>query len=102
MKKNNVMIIMVLVFVITLLIPISRGLKAADSTKEGEVVKITGTINEIDQLIAEDGVIYEIDITDAGNALVEEVGKKVEATGFLEDLGGVKSISVSSYVIIEK
>ncbi|MBN2569109.1 MAG: hypothetical protein JXB42_06730 [Deltaproteobacteria bacterium] len=101
MKKNNVNIVMVLVFVITLSMSIN-GLKAADNAKEGEAVKITGTINEIDQLIAEDGVIYEIDITDAGNALVEEAGKKVEATGFLEDLAGVKSISISSYRIIEK
>jgi len=103
MKENNMsIVVMALVVVITLSMSMISGLKTTGNAKEGEEVKITGTINEIDQLVAEDGGVYEIDITDAGNALVEEVGKKVEAVGFLEDLGGVKSISVSSYKIIEK
>lgn len=77
------------------------GVTAADNPEEGKEVQIVGTVNDFDQLVAEDGTIYEIDITDAGNNLVEEVGKKVEVTGIVEDLEGVKSISVSSYKIIE-
>ncbi|NQU03546.1 MAG: hypothetical protein HQ589_05300, partial [Syntrophaceae bacterium] len=85
MKRRNLNIVIAFVFIITL--SLSMGsLMAADDIKEWEDVKIVGTINEVDQLIAEDGTIYEIDITDAGNALVEEVGKKVEATGVVEDL----------------
>jgi len=60
-----------------------------------------GTMNAFDQLIDEDGTVYEIDITDAGNELVEEVGKKVEATGLVEELEGIKTLSVSTYRILE-
>lgn len=100
MKSRYVCRVVTLVFVISLFLLVG-GLTAADNPKEGEDVQIVGTVNEFDQLVAENGTIYEIDITDAGNELVEEVGKKVEVTGVIEDLEGVKSISVSSYRIIE-
>jgi hypothetical protein len=74
---------------------------SAESAVVGETVTIIGTVNGSDQLVSEDGTIYEIDITDAGNEMVEQVDKKVEAAGVVEDLDGVKSLSVSSYRVIE-
>lgn len=100
MKRRNLNTVIILLAVMIISLPMGN-LMAAGDTKEGEEVTIVGTINAFDQLIDEDGAVYEIDITDAGNELVEEVGKKVEAAGLVEELEGVKTLSVSSYRILE-
>jgi hypothetical protein len=100
MKSKRVYGVAVIVCAITLFLFVGGG-TAADNPEGGQEVQTVGTVNDFDQLVSEDGTIYEIDITDAGNSLVEEVGKKVEVTGIIEDLEGVKSISVSSYKVIE-
>jgi len=100
MKRRSLGTVVVLMVVLIISLPMGNLMAVGDIT-EGEEVTIVGTMNAFDQLIDEDGTVYEIDITDAGNELVEEVGKKVEATGLVEQLEGIKTLSVSTYRILE-
>ena len=100
MKRRSLVTVVVLMAVMIISLPMGNLMAVGDIT-EGEEVTIVGTMNAFDQLIDEDGTVYEIDITDAGNELVEEVGKKVEATGLVEELEGIKTLSVSTYRILE-
>ena len=100
MKRRSLGTVVVLMVVLIISLPMGNLMAVGDIT-EGEEVTIVGTMNAFDQLIDEDGTVYEIDITDAGNELVEEVGKKVEATGLVEELEGIKTLSVSTYRILE-
>lgn len=63
---------------------------------------ITGTINDTYQIVAEDGMMYEVEDTDMGNEMLNHVGKTVEATGEVVEEDGVKTIKVESYKILEK
>ena len=65
-------------------------------------VTITGTINDTYQIVAEDGMTYEVEDTDMGNEMLNHVGKTVEATGEVVEEDGVKTIKVESYKILEK
>ncbi len=65
-------------------------------------VTITGTINDAYQIVAEDGMVYEVEDTDMGNDMLNHVGKTVEVTGQVVEEDGVKTIKVESYKILEK
>ncbi len=63
---------------------------------------ITGIINDTYQIVAADGMTYEVEDTDMGNEMLNHVGKTVEATGEVVEEDGVKTIKVESYKILEK
>ena len=65
-------------------------------------ITITGTINDTYQIVAEDGMVYEVEDTDMGNDMLNHVGKTVEVTGTVVEEDGVKAIKVESYKILEK
>ena len=67
-----------------------------------EEITIIGTVNDTYQIVADDGVVYEVEDTDMGNDMLNHVGKTVEATGKVVEEDGVKSIKVESYKILEK
>ncbi|HEU17793.1 MAG TPA: hypothetical protein ENO00_00200 [Deltaproteobacteria bacterium] len=73
----------------------------ADESSENKPVKITGTVNDNFQIVTSDGTVYEVDTNELGNQLVEEVGKKVEATGIIEIVDDLKSITVLSYRLLD-
>jgi hypothetical protein len=65
-------------------------------------VTVKGTVNELRQIEAEDEEVYTIDKNEVGEELKALVGKKVEATGTVEEgYGGAYVITVTSYKIIE-
>jgi hypothetical protein len=65
-------------------------------------VTITGTVNELKQIEADDGEVYSIGKSDQGQALKSLVGKRVEVTGIVEEgYGGAFVITVNSYKEIE-
>jgi len=65
-----------------------------------ETLTIEGTIINY-QLVAADGQIYEIAVNDAGDQLVEFVDARVRVTGFVDDEGGIKVFTVSSYEVVK-
>lgn len=67
-----------------------------------EEITIIGTVNDTYQIVADDGVVYEVEDTDMGNDMLNHVGKTVEVTGKVVEEDGVKSIKVESYKILEK
>jgi hypothetical protein len=68
----------------------------------GGTVTVTGTVNEDYQIVGDDGTIYEVDDTNAGNEVIEHVGKKVKLQGALTESEGAKVITVMSYEILEE
>lgn len=91
MKKRRLVGVMVaLVFAAVVMIPL-QGL-AADS------VTIQGEINESNQIVNNDGQVFEIADTEAGNDLADNyIGEKVKVTGTVEKDGDVQVISVMSF-----
>lgn len=62
---------------------------------------ITGVVNDNYQIMAKDGTVYEVADTDMGNDLLNNVGKTVQATGFVTEEEGVKVIIVISYTVVD-
>ena len=61
---------------------------------------VVGLLNEDWAIEGEDGVLYEVEDSDMGNELLNNVGKKVEVTGTVSESEGVKSIRVSKYTVV--
>ena len=64
-----------------------------------EEVTIKGTINDINQLVADDGSVYEIADTDKGDALIAETGQNVTVTGTVTENEGVMTIEVVDFEV---
>ena len=63
---------------------------------------ITGTVNELKMIEADDGEVYSIDKNAVGEEVKTHMGKKVEVTGSVEEgYGGALIITVRSYKLIE-
>jgi len=66
-----------------------------------KTVTIVGTVNEDYQIVVDDGDVYEVAYTEKGNEMVDKcVGKQVKATGVVEELEDMKTISITSYEVI--
>ncbi|HUT43724.1 MAG TPA: hypothetical protein VMW95_05245 [Desulfobacterales bacterium] len=77
--------------------------ETTEMAKEGAgEITITGTINDTNQIVADNGTVYEVADTDMGNDLLNNVGKTVEVIGAVVEEEGVKVINVKSYKILEK
>jgi hypothetical protein len=61
---------------------------------------VVGLLNEDWAIEGEDGVLYEVEDSEMGNELLNNVGKKVEVTGTVSESEGVKSIRVSKYTVV--
>jgi hypothetical protein len=68
----------------------------------GETKVITGTVNDDYQIVTDDGTAYTVEAGEAGDEVVELVGKKVKVTGTVEESEGENMITVTSYVVIEE
>ena len=62
---------------------------------------IKGTINESQQLMGDDGKVYDINEDGKGAELVEKIGEKVEVTGTVTENDGAFSIQVISFTVTE-
>ena len=67
----------------------------------GDAMTITGTINEDNQIVTDDGKTYDVVDTEKGDEVVEMVDKKVKATGTVEESEGKLMISITAYEVIE-
>lgn len=62
---------------------------------------ITGKINDDQQLVADDGTIYEVAVSEKGDELVGMTDKKVSVTGTVAEKEGVKTIEVTGFTVME-
>ena len=66
-------------------------------------ITVTGTINDMYQVVTDTGEIYEVADNDMGSEMLDFMGQTVKITGTLiEGDGGIKTILVNQYEIIEK
>ena len=73
----------------------SAGLALAADT-----VTIQGQVNEENQLVDQDGNIYQIAETEEGMQVMDMVGEKVEVRGTVTEQEGAKEITVESFSIM--
>lgn len=66
-----------------------------------EVKTITGKVNDSYQIVADDGRVYEIGITEKGDEVVDLFDKRVKVTGTLEESEGERIINITSYEVLE-
>jgi hypothetical protein len=86
------MITIVAVFV-SLLLMAGAGLA-------GETV-ISGKVTADNQLLSDDGQVYEVSDTENGNQLLEHMEKKVAVKGTVAEKDGKKMITVTSFEILK-
>jgi hypothetical protein len=67
----------------------------------GDAMTITGTINADNQIVTDDGKIYDVADTEKGGEVIEMIDKKVKATGTVEEGEGKMKISITEYEVIE-
>lgn len=66
-------------------------------------VTVTGKVTEDYQIVDDQGQSYDIAESAMGEELVSQAsGKTVEVTGSLEEDGGMKTIMVESYKILQE
>lgn len=61
---------------------------------------ITGLVNEYDEITTDDGVVYVVADTVEGQQLMANSGKRVTVTGAVSDDGGVKTITVTTFTVV--
>jgi len=66
-----------------------------------DAMTITGTINEDNQIVTDDGKKYDVVDTEKGGEVLEMVDKKVKATGTVEESEGKMMISITEYEVLE-
>ncbi len=65
-------------------------------------MSITGTINEDGKLVDNDDVVYDIADTEEGSKLMDMEGDKVTIKGMVEEVEGVKTITVTEFKVLEE
>ena len=68
----------------------------------GSEVSISGVINEDGQLVASDGMAYDIADSEEGEQIMEMVGQKVTVKGTVMESEGTKILSVTEFDLIEE
>jgi predicted RNA-binding protein len=63
-------------------------------------INIQGQVNEENQLVDQDGMVYEIAETEQGMQVMDLVGEKVEVRGTVTEEMGAKQITVESFSIV--
>lgn len=104
MKKQSKLLSSIL---LTLLIslPLTLAALAAEENPEtpaGEIVTVTGEVNDNYQLITNEGVVYEIGVSDAGDELIRYPGARAKVEGQVIEEEGLKTIYVTAYHLIRE
>lgn len=90
---------------VTLITLCCWGVALANDTTEGEpmgdIIVVSGTMNSEYQLITDDGQVYEVGETEAGDAMIKEVGRMVEAKGTVTREEKQMVLYVVSYEVIQ-
>jgi hypothetical protein len=90
--KKITMISLLAVF--TLVFAAGLGIAAEPVTLQGEVT-------EDNQLMTDDGEVYDIADTEKGAQVMEMVGEKIEVRGTLSEDEDSKEITVESFSVVE-
>ena len=69
---------------------------------EAPTATFTGIINEDYQLVSDQGTVYEIAETEAGDLMVQYIGEKVMAKGTVLTVDDQRILSVVSFEFVEK
>jgi hypothetical protein len=99
MKSVKTYVIMALTLIIMVVFPLA--VTAADDTAASEPVTMVGVVNDNFQFIADNGHTYEVEITDAGNDLIDTVGQKVEVTAVVDEVDETRTMNVISFKVLE-
>jgi hypothetical protein len=94
MKKTHIKMFIVAAIMITAFL--ATGLAMADP------VTFTGKVTEDFQIVDNAGQSYDVAENPVGDEMVSQAaGKTVQVTGTVQEEGGVKTITVESYKIME-
>ncbi len=74
------------------------GLLFIASVAIGET--ITGFLTINNELITDDGLIYQIEQNEQGDKLLEAIGETVEVSGLVKNNEGVMTIKVSDFSVV--
>jgi hypothetical protein len=66
-----------------------------------EPVTLQGQVTEDNQLMTDDGEVYDIADTEKGAQVMEMVGEKIEVRGTLSEDEDSKEITVESFSVVE-
>jgi 16S rRNA C1402 (ribose-2'-O) methylase RsmI len=103
MKSITKHLIMGICLMVFIAMPIGSAVADTSATEETKNPStIIGTVNDSYQVVSDNGQTYDIEVNDPGNELIEQVGNKVEVVGTVEEIDGLKSITVMSYKILGK
>ena len=100
MKRTICMVVCILFMVVLMTgFALSGEMKTAEQVQK---VMITGTINNDNQLVDNDGQIFDIADTKEGKELLTHTGQKVQVKGTVMEDKWKKQISISAYEIIKE
>lgn len=69
---------------------------------EGVTLTVIGTVNDLFQVVTDNGEKYDIGEGETGDSLLQNVGRKVKVVGILLEEAGMKTIDVLSYSVLEE
>jgi hypothetical protein len=96
-KEGNIMKSRGMITIVAVLVSL---LLMAGSGLAGETV-ISGKVTADNQLLSDDGQVYEVSDTENGNQLLEHMEKKVAVKGTVAEKDGKKMITVTSFKVLK-
>ena len=72
----------------------------AGTALAGETM-VSGKVTADNQLLSDDGQVYEVADTENGNRLLEQMEKKVAVKGTVAEKDGMKMITVTSFKVLK-
>jgi hypothetical protein len=71
-------------------------------TVQADPVTIEGIVNEMAQIVTDDGDVYDLAQTDLGKAVAELVGARVLLTGSVEETETNRTIAVDKFLVLDE
>ncbi|MBI9085858.1 MAG: hypothetical protein JEZ11_19825 [Desulfobacterales bacterium] len=92
--KNRISLVVMLTLMMSVLLA---------GPSPAEEATVVGRVVDTQNIITEEGVIYEVALTDLGDELLlDHDGDLVEIIGTIEESDGLKIITVISYNVVEE
>jgi len=68
----------------------------------GGDVTVVGTVNDENQIVDNDGTVYDVADNEKGEELMEHVGKKIQVMGTVMEGDDGKLITITSFTVVEE
>ena len=68
----------------------------------GGDVTIVGTVNDDNQIVDDDGTVYDVADNEKGEELMEHAGKKIQVKGTVMEGDDGKLITITSYTVMDE